>query len=183
MSTEVATRRDDRKVTIEEARIVFRNFAGKEGQYNREGDRNFSVLLDEDIANQMITDGWNVKWLKAREEGDVPQAHLPVSVSYKQRPPRVVMITSKGRVNLDESLVEMLDFVDIRNVDLIINPYEWAVNAKTGIKAYLHAIYIIIEEDELERKYSDVPELDASAGRAALTTGHEEEIWEGEVVE
>lgn len=181
--SEVATRRDDRKVTMEDVRIVFRNFSGKEGQYNREGDRNFAVLLEDDIAEQMARDGWNVKWLKPREAGDPEQAYLQVSVSYKGRPPRIVMVTSQGRTNIEEDLVAMLDWVDMRTVDLIVNPYEWAVSGKSGIKAYLHAIYVIIEEDELERKYADVPEIGKGAARQALTTGHEEEIWEGEVVE
>jgi hypothetical protein len=32
-------------VLMEGVRIIFRNFAGKEGQYNKEGDRNFGVIL------------------------------------------------------------------------------------------------------------------------------------------
>lgn len=149
----------DNTVLMEGVRIVFRNFSGKEGQYNREGDRNFAVLLDPTIANTMAEDGWNVKWLKPREgdEEDADlQAYLQVSVNFKGRPPRVVMISSRGRTNLDEGSVEMLDWADIQNVDLIVRPYEWNVNGKTGIKAYLQSIYVTIEEDELEKKYADL---------------------------
>lgn len=148
-------------VLMEGVRIIFRNFAGKEGQYNREGDRNFAVLLDEPVAQAMANDGWNVKWLKPRDddEDETTQAYLPVSVNFaKGRPPRVVMITSRGRTNLDENMVELLDWADITNVDLIVRPYEWTVSGKSGIKAYLQSIYVTIEEDELERKYA---ELDA----------------------
>jgi hypothetical protein len=148
----------DNTVIMEGVRIVFRNFAGKEGQYNREGDRNFAVLLDDTVANQMAEDGWNVKWLRPREEDEdeSPQAYLQVSVSYKGRPPRVVLITSRGRTNLDEHSIEMLDWADIQNVDLIVRPYEWTVNQKSGIKAYLQSIYVTIEEDPLERKYAEL---------------------------
>jgi hypothetical protein len=148
-------------VLMEGVRIIFRNFAGKEGQYNREGDRNFAVLLDDKVAEAMAADNWNVKWLKPREgdEDEETQAYLPVSLNFaKGRPPRVVMITSRGRTTLDENMVELLDWADITNVDLIVRPYEWTVSGKSGIKAYLQSIYVTIEEDELERKYA---ELDA----------------------
>ena len=149
---------NDNTVLMEGVRIIFRNFAGKEGQYNREGDRNFSVLLDDKTAAAMGEDGWNVKWLKPRseEEGEAPQAYLPISVNFKGRPPRIVLITSRGRTNLDEDTIESLDWADIINVDLIVRPYEWVVNDKSGIKAYLQALYVTIEEDPLEIKYGEL---------------------------
>jgi hypothetical protein len=149
----------DNTVLMEGVRIIFRNFSGKEGQYNREGDRNFAVLLDDATATKMAEDNWNVKWLKPREDEEepvVPQAYLPVTVSFKGRPPRMVLITSRGRSNLDETQVETLDWVDILNIDLIVRPYEWSVNGKTGVKAYLQSIYVTIEEDPLEIKYSEL---------------------------
>lgn len=149
----------DNTVLMEGVRIIFRNFSGKEGQYNREGDRNFAVLLDESVATTLAEDGWNVKWLKPREddeEGEPAQAYLQVSVNFKGRPPRVVLLTSTRRRNLDESEVEDLDWVDIKNVDLIVRPYEWTVNGKSGIKAYLQSIYVTIVEDALELKYAEM---------------------------
>lgn len=149
---------NDNTVLMEGVRIIFRNFAGKEGQYNRAGDRNFAVLLDEKVAQAMAADNWNVKWLKPREheeeENEVPQAYLPVSLKFDIFPPRVVLITSRGRNNLDEGSVEMLDWANIINVDLIARPYEWTVNGKSGIKAYVQSLYVTIEEDALEMKYN-----------------------------
>ena len=149
----------DNTVIMEGVRIIFRNFSGKEGQYNREGDRNFAVLIDEPTAEAMAADGWNVKMLKPRdddEEGSPPQAYLPVAVNFRGRPPRIVLITSRNRTNLNESQVETLDWVDILNVDLIVRPYEWTVNGKSGIKAYLQSMYVTIEEDPLEAKYAEL---------------------------
>ncbi len=147
---------DDKNVLIENARIIFRNFEGREGQYNREGDRNFCVLLDPEVADDMAKDGWNVKSLKPRDEEDVEQAYVQVSVNFKGRPPRIVQITSRGRTELGEHEIEILDWVDISNIDLIFRPYEWNVNGKTGIKAYLKSAFITLEEDELDAKYSQI---------------------------
>jgi hypothetical protein len=146
-------------VTLEGVKIIFRNFAGKEGQYNREGDRNFCVLLDERTADELSSLGWNVKSTKERELDEEMvggEPYLPGTVSYKGRPPAVVMITSRGRTNLGEGEIEILDYADIQNVDLIVRPYDWTVNGKTGRKAYLKSIYVTINEDDLELKYADV---------------------------
>lgn len=152
-----ASSRNDGTLIMEDARIVFRNFAGNEGMYNREGDRNFCVLLENDVAEQMMSDGWNVKRLKPRDGEEQGTAYIQVSVGFKGRPPRMVMITSKGRIELDEESVVLLDWADIEKVDLIVRPYHWNVNGRTGVKAYLKSIFVTIHEDYLELKYSDVP--------------------------
>lgn len=139
---------------VEDAKIIFRNFAGKEAQYNREGDRNFSVILDESTAADLLANNWNVKALKAREEGDPEVPYITVSVSYKNRPPQVIMITSTARTHLGEDTIEVLDWAEFRTVDLICNGYEWDVNGKQGVKAYLKSLYVTIEEDALARKYA-----------------------------
>lgn len=152
----------DNNVVMEGVRIIFRNFEGKEGPYNKAGERNFAVLLDEKIANMMAEDGWNIKWLKPREdiaeEGDEDQPYLPVSLRYDVFPPHVVLVTSRNRTVLDESQVAVLDYSDISNVDLIVRPYTWDVNGKTGIKAYVKTMFVTIEEDALIRKYAEMDE-------------------------
>jgi hypothetical protein len=152
--------KDSKQIVIEGAKLIFKNFEGKEGPFNMKGSRNFSVVLPPEYAEQLLQDGWNVKFLEPREEGDTPTPYLGVAVNFQNRPPRVVMISGTRRTNLTEKTVEVLDWADISNVDLIITPYEWTVNDKSGIKAYLKSLYVTIEEDELERKYAE-PEPDA----------------------
>jgi hypothetical protein len=110
----------------------------------------------------MLADGWNVKYTKPHEvdDGEVEPGdpYLKVTVNYKGRAPRVVMITSRGNTILGEDEIELLDTADIVNVDLIVRPYEWVVNGKTGISAYLQSLYVTIEEDYLERKYAEMNE-------------------------
>lgn len=146
-------------ITIEGARILFRNLSGEAGRYNPKGNRNFCVLLGEDNAQDMISDGWNVKYLKAREEGDPDQPYIQVSVNYNSNtPPRIVMITSGGKTLLNEETVGILDWAEILNVDLILNAYHWNVNGRSGVKGYVKSMFVTIAEDELEAKYRDVPD-------------------------
>jgi hypothetical protein len=157
--------RQDKSILFEDARIVFRNFTGKEGPYNREGDRNFCLLLDEVLADGMARDGWNIKTLKPRDDESVGQPYIQVTVGFKGRPPTIVLITSRGRTELDEESCEAVDWADILSVDLIIRPYEWSVNGKSGIKAYLQSMYVTIYEDQLTLKYADVEEIPSRSGR------------------
>lgn len=150
--------RNDKNITLEDVTIAFRNFEGKEDVYNRAGDRNFAILLDPDLASKMLEDGWNVKHLKPRDDGDEPQAYIQVAVSYKSRPPKIGMVTSKGMTFLGEAEVEMLDWVDIEVADVTLNPYEWVVNGKTGVKAYLQTLFVKIEEDYLQMKWTAIVE-------------------------
>lgn len=144
-------------ITIENARIIFRNFSGAQTQYNPQGKRNFCVLIDDTkLADKLADDGWNVKTLQPREEGDAPQPYMQVAVSYQNIPPMIKLISSTNQTILDESTVNMLDWAEIKNVDLIIRPYNWEVNGKTGVKAYLKTMYVTIVEDELAAKYEQV---------------------------
>lgn len=152
---------DKDKLTVYDARIIFRNFRGKGSKFNDEGTRNFGVILpDPEAATRMQEDSWNVKWLEPREdEGETePTPWLPVEVAYdKGRPPRIVLITSKKRTDLEEEDVAGLDWVDILTVDMIIRGSRWEVNGRKACKAYLRSMYMTIEEDELAQKYAELP--------------------------
>lgn len=147
-------------IIMENAHIMFRNFKGEETKYNRAGNRNFCVTIDDpELADKLIQDGWNIRTLAAREEGDEERHYMQVAISFKYTPPRVFLVTKNGRKPLDEDTIEALDFAEIRNVDMTIRPYQWEVNGKTGVKAYLKTMYVTLEEDEFEDKYGYCNEI------------------------
>ncbi len=164
-----------KNIAIENATLAFKNFAGKEGKYNAEGRRNFCVILDKETADLMADDGWNVRYLTPRDENEEEQPYIQVSVRFDNYPPKVIVITSNGKSQLKEEEISMLDWADIESVDLILSPYEWNVNGKTGKKAYLKSMYVTLEEDEFESKYYDAPDSSENCiggcGNCAVCTG------------
>ena len=128
---------------IDEARIIFRNFSGRGDKFNREGDRNFALIIDtQEQADVLIERGWNVKIKPPREEGDTPFMYLPVKVKFNDRGPAVYLISNGQKTRLTEETVGLLDHIDIESVDMDIRPYDWEVNGKCGRKAYLQALQV-----------------------------------------
>lgn len=146
----------DKDLVIEGAKLIFRNFSGKADQYNREGDRNFNVIIDDGmLAQRLAEEGWNIKIRPPREEGDEPLYRMPVKVNFNSDfPPKIWLVTRKANTLLNEETVGNLDYAEIRNVDLIITPYFWEVNGKSGVKAYLKTMYVTLEEDVFAEKYA-----------------------------
>lgn len=143
-------------VQIDDARIIYRNFSGAGSQYNREGDRNFSLIIpDQDIADALINEGWNVKIKPPREEGDTPFMHLPVKVKFNDRGPNVYLKSGHALNKLTEETVGMLDDVDIVSVDLDIRPYDWDVNGKSGRTAYLHSMQVTQQIDRFMERFAE----------------------------
>ncbi len=149
-------------VSIPGAKLIKKNFSGKRSDFN--GERSFGVLLDEELAKELINDGWPVKFLRPRPD-DPDQYEQPVmyvKVKFDPYPPIAVLINSRGKKRLTEETIEQLDWSIIKNCDLIIRPYNYpAIKGRpAGVSAYLKAIYVTISEDEFAEKYADIPDLD-----------------------
>lgn len=143
---------------IDDARIIYRNFAGRGDKYNREGDRNFAVVIpDEEMAKELTDRGWNVKIKPPREDGDTPFMFLPVKVKFNDRGPNVYLKTGNNQNRLDEESIGLIDNIDIIGVDLDIRPFDWDVNGKQGRTAYLQSMRVTQDIDRFAAR-DDYPE-------------------------
>lgn len=146
---------------IDDARIIYRNFSGAPSKYNREGDRNFAVIIpNEEMADALVKEGWNVKIKPPREEGDDPFMFLPVKVKFNDRGPIVRLMSGRNKRILKEDTISILDNVDILKVDMDIRPYDWDVNGKSGRTAYLQSICVTQEVDRFADRFDDDIEED-----------------------
>ena len=141
---------------IDDARIVYRNFTGVGSKFNREGDRNFAVVIpDRDTADDLIREGWNVKIKPPREDGDDPFMYLPVKIKFNDRGPVAYLKSGKNMHKLDEEGICCFDDIDILSVDMDLRPYDWNVTGKAGRTAYLQSICVTQRVDRFAERYSD----------------------------
>lgn len=156
---------------LENAEILpggFRNFAGRGGMYNKEGERNFNVVIsDEKMAEKLIADGWNLRELKPRDNDDPdepPRYKLNIKVDFEghKKHPRIpetliYLYSGKQKTLLTEETVGTLDYAEYSVADLTIRPRRW-YDEKTGewrVKAYLQEMRVTVEASRWEEKYAD----------------------------
>ena len=146
---------------IDDARIIYRNFAGAASKFNRERDRNFSIVIpDQEMADALVNEGWNVKIKAPREDGDVPFMTLPVKVKFNDRGPNVYLQTGNRMNRLDEDSIACLDQIDIVSVDLDVRPYDWVLyegtkDEKRGRSAYLQSIKVVQDVDRFASRFAE----------------------------
>ena len=146
---------------IDDAKIIFKNFEGRGDKFNREGDRNFSLLIeDPDTADALIEKGWNVKIKEGRDPDDGPFMRLPVKVKFTDYGPRVYLNSAGNVTELDEESIACLDNIDIESVAMDIRPYDWEVNGRTGRTAYLQSMEVVQRIDRFAARYASMHEDD-----------------------
>ena len=140
-------------VTLRGVKLFWKNFEGRKGRFNQEGNRNFHIQLDMDVAKEMEADGWNIRWEDPREEGDSPTAHIKVKVSFDNYPPRILMKIGDKITPLGQDSVGILDWSELMHVGVMLSPYQWDVNGKQGVNAYLKKLTVELDPDDLETAF------------------------------
>ena len=147
-------------INVENAKIIFKNFSGRATPISPKGVRGFSLVLTQEDAERFINDGWNVRYLNPREEGDEPTPILDVRVRIDEDTPlpaEVYLVQNGFKHRLYEDTIHMLDEMTFDNIDLVIRPRYWEMNGKSGIKAYLKTLYASGITDTITSKYLDIP--------------------------
>lgn len=150
---------------INDARIIWKNFSGRGDRFNREGVRNFHLVIpDQETCDKLLNDkneygnGWNVKIKPPHEEGDVPFMHMLVKVKFNGRGPNIYLVSGNKQVPLNEDTVSCLDDIDILSVDMDIRPYDDTLpNGNSFRTAYLSAMRVY---QRVDRFANDEGQLD-----------------------
>ena len=167
---------------IKDAHLIWLNFAGVERQNNRAGERNFCVALkprgeslEPAVANfcdKLATDGWNLKVKDYSSQNGSDKyvvgvdyneedllIFLPVKVSFDHIPPKVFERVGENgkKIKLDESTIDELDYAEIENAMIEINPSQWKVNGKSGVKAYLKEAVFTISPSPFDDDFPQSP--------------------------
>jgi len=153
------------KINISNARICFRNIAGKPTKFNPKGGvRDFAIVLDnyEDVQS-LINMGFPVKYFNKKDpaDPDVPFLKVKVNFTYNDdgtellRPHIYIIDQNKPgkRTLITPQTAEIVDQAEIAFCDIVIRPFSWTVNGNSGVAAYLDKMYVNLAVDEFEQKY------------------------------
>lgn len=144
-------RRVGRDVYVDDATLIFRNFEGRESEYNAPGNKEFGIVIDPQIAKELEAEGWNIKWPNPEYEDLNP--YFMVNVRFDKFPPKCIMINGENPIRLNDVTIGELDYARFTRVDIILSPSHWQNKGRSGVKPYLKSIYATIEIDEYTTRY------------------------------
>ena len=145
---------------FEDAKIIFRNFEGRQQKFNPLGKRNFCLVLNENDVEDFIREGWNVKETKPREEGDPIKHYVKINVNMESKnPPKIYMIAGRHKTELTADTVKELDYASIKQLDIVVSPWKWHTDdGGEGISGYLQPLYAEIIQDSFADKWNAIGE-------------------------
>jgi hypothetical protein len=146
---------------LEDAKFFGRpNFSGELDRF-KDDRRKFTVLIPNELADQLREMGWNVKTSipteEERAEGREELSHLKVMVDMSDEPgrgPDVWVIMGEDREKLTTATVGILDRSRIDTMDMEIRAWEYDPEENPGkYSARLVMLVAHITPNRLEEKY------------------------------
>lgn len=124
---------------------VFRNFAGEERQYNRFGDRNFGIVIDEQTAKNLERNGWRIRWMKPKVGAKIP--YLFIKVMPNEAIPEITLRSNGNEAILALEEWNTLDYLPIRIVKMTVHAKAWQFQGKEGITALLDTLIVTTDKE------------------------------------
>lgn len=143
----------DRSISIEGARVRYRDLSGRPSDYNKNGQRNITIELDAEDALELKEMGFNVRFPEVDPDGDERAPLLKIIVSKFSKVYRVNSERQSIR-ELQEDEVSDLNAYRLRNVDLTFYARDYEIGKRVVRSAYLSKGYFDVEESYFDKKYS-----------------------------
>lgn len=154
--------RERKLITIEDTKFIWRtNFSGdpERDTFGSNARKANIIIPDPDQAMELLDAGFNVKKTKPRdgdEEDFVPTYFVAVNVNYDTEwPPKIYLVSGDAdKVLLDEESIGVLDTCWVRNVNVVLNPYQNRLTGRNSL--YVRTMYVEqdIEDDPFARRYT-----------------------------
>lgn len=144
---------------LEGHKIKYRNFSGRQTEFNRLGDKNFTVVLDPSEVEQIMALGWPVKVKGTPEE---PSYEISVHVRFDHNPPRVALVTesigpdgnpTQKITELNEESVGVIDSAEIIDCDILLHPWVRTSKVNPGVSVFLKGLFVKVVPNPLAEKY------------------------------
>lgn len=158
-------------IAIDDTNFIYKtNFAGdpKKDRFNDSRRKANLIIPDKEQAKDLVKAGFKVRETRPRQDDDpdffVPEYFIPVLVKYRDKagapvkyPPKVYLVSGNNSpVLLDEESIASIDSIQVKNVNVILNPYEYdPVN--NGMSLYVRTMYVEqdLDDDPYAARYSN----------------------------
>jgi hypothetical protein len=141
-------------LVLEDATLLFPNFAGIAKDYNVVGDRNACVIVSDELAGQLAAIGWNIRVGKSTDPDVLPGKFISFTVKIDSKfPPRLWLIRYGRRPELmAPQEYNILDFARFKSVSLKINQYVWQ-DKPQKVSGFLEEGFFELMPDPLRDRY------------------------------
>lgn len=155
-------------VVVKNACIMFTNFAGEPDRFGLAGRPQFNLVLSKEAADDLRADGWNIRVMPGREEGEEPTYMTNINVSFSddgRRDPTIKLYSSldgkKVCRRLTAETVSKLDAIRLERINLRIGSFNYNGDRYT-MKGYLHEFQAVqrAERTTFDDDYADYQEDD-----------------------
>lgn len=143
----------DRNISIEGARVRYRDLSGNPSKFNKSGQRNITIELEMEEALQLQDLGYNVRFPGLDKDGEERAPLLKIVV---MKFSKVFRVNSKNQTirHLEEHEIGDLQFYRLVNVDLTFYGRSYDVGGNKGLSATLSKGFFDVEESYFDQKYS-----------------------------